>query len=282
LTSVMASGLIATNLVGVMNKRANFHMAPRIVETLGLTPYAYRLYGYLKANIGEREDQSFSADSLTLAHGCRMSAGMVVTAKRELVAAELISIEKETTKYGRIDRIFLLEIWHKNHAMFHQILLEARSPGEQAPEKHVHHMNNPQAQNPKARSPGESVPINKETHNNKATPEGGADAPVDLTFDSFSEAMKTASTKDRQVAILVTMATAYSRGPHPRAGEGAAALLKRVNWDGGYALVCLGRACFARPSGNLFTYAQGIAKNNKGRATRVEPSNDLSRYKGKF
>lgn len=105
---------------------------PNIVDDMGLTPHAYRLYGHLKRVAGS--EGSCWQTTRTLAQACNMSAGMVSKAKAELAAAGLITISKKRIKTNEVDDIHIVDIWAENFARYSQ-----SEEGE--PQKRVHNMN---------------------------------------------------------------------------------------------------------------------------------------------
>lgn len=121
-----------------------FAMLPKVVEYLGLSPYAYRLYCHFKQITGERGKCTRS--TLTLAEECLMSAGSVSNAKRELTSTTppLIRITNIAQPGGIGHRITITDIWGVNHAFFNgecvhmvnakgecvQDMNALRSPGE--------------------------------------------------------------------------------------------------------------------------------------------------------
>jgi len=119
-------------------QRDNFYMTPRIINTLDLSLFAYRLYGQIKDVAGE--DGHCSLGTRALAKACRISIGTVSKAKGALVKAGLIRIEKALRNGGYADTITVVDIWHENHAMYHQVKLPEPAV-EQAP-------NDPQQEDP--------------------------------------------------------------------------------------------------------------------------------------
>lgn len=119
---------------------------PNIIDEMELSVYAFRLYVHIKRVAGETEDGACWQSTKTLASYCKMSAGKVSEAKRELVAAGLITVVKRTNENGAAtDCITIRDIWPQNFAHF-----AARSPGER-PTASV----SPGEQSTAARSPGE-------------------------------------------------------------------------------------------------------------------------------
>ena len=116
---------------GGSTQRDNFIMVPRIIHTLDLDPFAYRVYGQLKDFAGEKG--VCWPKTITLARTCRMSVGKVTAAKKDLVKAGVIRIMKVLIGRQYHDSITLVDIWHRNHAMYHQVALPVKttdSPGE--------------------------------------------------------------------------------------------------------------------------------------------------------
>ena len=96
----------------------NYFKMPRIIETLGLSPHAYRLYGHIKSITGE--DGSCWQNGRTLAAACHLSTGYISLAKRELVDKGLILVTKKVAATAPRDLIKVVGVWHENHAMWHQ------------------------------------------------------------------------------------------------------------------------------------------------------------------
>jgi hypothetical protein len=105
--------------------RRYFFITPNMVDDLGLSVYAFRLYSHLKRVAGETGQCWQSAR--TLAKSCRMSVHAVSSAKRELVEHGLIAIQCEKTPTGGRDyhQISITNVWPKN------VLRYANSPQEQ-------------------------------------------------------------------------------------------------------------------------------------------------------
>ena len=93
-----------------------FTMIPHIVEALDLTPYAFRLYAHLKRVTGENKTGKCWKSTKTLAQACRMSAGSVSNAKKELENTyppliRIISKTKDNTPYHEIT---IIDVWQMN------------------------------------------------------------------------------------------------------------------------------------------------------------------------
>src|SRR5687767_7272558 len=99
-------------------KRAGGHRyrteIPNLIDDMGLSVYAFRLYVALKRVAGDHGRCFLSARQL--AQKCQMSAGAISKAKGELVAAGLIQIEREK-RHGR-DHITIIDLWGANYAHF--------------------------------------------------------------------------------------------------------------------------------------------------------------------
>ena len=111
-------------------KRDNFTMIPNLVGMMELSPYAFRLYFHLKMVTGEGSQEEELEDPSprvcqvpvsTLAKVCHMSRPEVLVAKQELIAAGLISVQPHQNGSRSPQETQVIPIWHKNHAMFHQV-----------------------------------------------------------------------------------------------------------------------------------------------------------------
>ena len=95
-----------------------FCQIPNMVDDIGLSVYAFRLYVHLKRVAGE-EGECWQSTK-TLADNCRMSIGAVVNAKKELIEQRLIDVESmEKAGGGRpYHLIRIADIWPKNMARY--------------------------------------------------------------------------------------------------------------------------------------------------------------------
>lgn len=89
---------------------------PNMVDDMGLSVYAFRLYAHLKRVAGQ--DGVCYQGKRKIAEVCNMSAGMVTKAKRELVDAGLIVIDAGNAAERRPDHITIVDIWRKNFETF--------------------------------------------------------------------------------------------------------------------------------------------------------------------
>lgn len=93
-----------------------FSQIPHLVDDIGISVYAYRLYGHIVRRVGAAGAGKCFESVRNMANNCNMSLGTVVKAKKELVTWELIHIKKVFTpnnKYSH-DEIYLGNIWDKN------------------------------------------------------------------------------------------------------------------------------------------------------------------------
>lgn len=132
-------------------RRENFTMVPNIIDDLDLSPYAVRLYLHLKRVAGDTG--SCYQSGKTISEKCKMSTGMITKAKRELMAAGLISVALMSNGKNIYHDITILDVWKRNSLSHSE---RDRSCGETD------------------RSPGETInnPINNITINNTSSPIG--------------------------------------------------------------------------------------------------------------
>jgi hypothetical protein len=102
------------NLIIDAQERKYFTMLPNVVDDLGLSVYAFRLYCHIRRVTGE--DGKCWQSTETLAKASGMSVHAVVDAKRELAAANLVTIT--TVKRPGGGRAFhvitIRDIWERN------------------------------------------------------------------------------------------------------------------------------------------------------------------------
>ncbi|MBE3144015.1 MAG: helix-turn-helix domain-containing protein [Planctomycetes bacterium] len=121
------------NLIVDLGDRKYFYIIPNLVDDLGLSPFAFRLYCHFKRVAGE--NGRCWQSTRNLADRCRMSVGAVVNAKKELLEQGFIDIEVTKNPKGGIDfhQIKIADIWQRNleHAQeqVHSMNLTS-SPGE--------------------------------------------------------------------------------------------------------------------------------------------------------
>lgn len=148
---------------------------PNIVDDLGLSVYAYRLYGHIRRVAGE-SGECFQSTS-TLARACGMSAGKISDAKkelskprRELSGLPLIRISKRDQPPGILkrkgDSIKIVDVWEANYALYSK-----KSKGKiHTMNDDVHHMTGSVHEARDDRSSGEikKEPIEERTHEERA------------------------------------------------------------------------------------------------------------------
>lgn len=85
-----------------------------MIDDLGLSVYAFRLYVHLKRVAAE--DGTCWQKTGTLANACGMSTGSISKAKQELVSHNLIEITGEKRKHGgrELHHITITDIWEEN------------------------------------------------------------------------------------------------------------------------------------------------------------------------
>lgn len=95
-------------------RRLYFTQLPNLVDDMGLSPYAYRLYGHIKRVTGESGE--CTQGTRTLATACKMSTGAVSAARKELAEAGLITIQYTHNPHGGKNFITMrpVDIWEKN------------------------------------------------------------------------------------------------------------------------------------------------------------------------
>jgi len=112
--------------------KSYFFMIPNLIDEMGLSVYAFRLYCHFKRVTGESGECWQS--TATISEACQMSTGSVSNAKAELAEAGLIRVEKRIAKGGARDSdlITITDIWEKNRSKVQPISLDegGSSPGE--------------------------------------------------------------------------------------------------------------------------------------------------------
>lgn len=182
---------------------SHFSQIPNMVDDMGLTPYAYRLYGHLKRVTGEKGKCWQSTE--TLAKACGMSAGKISESKKELenVWPPLIRVVSKKKDDGQIyHEIVMTDIWKVNNQFYVGVK-----------DEQVHIVKG------LARSPGETYPSRGESKNNpivQEEPTTGAIAPenmpldwkmghnIDITANDLDQ-LKLDTQKARTIADLIDM-----------------------------------------------------------------------------
>ena len=102
------------NLIIDASERKYFTMLPNLIDDLGLSVYAFRLYCHIKRVTGE--DGKCWQSTETLVKACRMSVHSVVDAKRELKDAKLITVKLVKRPGGGRDFhvVTIRDVWELN------------------------------------------------------------------------------------------------------------------------------------------------------------------------
>jgi DNA-binding MarR family transcriptional regulator len=108
------------------SERRYYTMIPNMIDDMGLSPFAYRLYGHFRRVAGEAGGCWQSVT--TLAAICQMSRGMVSRCRQELEEAGLINVTRTDNPHGGRDYITVTvkDIWLLNTMKY------ASSPHEHA------------------------------------------------------------------------------------------------------------------------------------------------------
>jgi hypothetical protein len=91
---------------------------PNLVDDLGLSVYAFRLYVHLKRVCGADPQGRCYQGTRTLAKRCKISMGKISEAKKELLAYKLIEIQTFPPAENRADEVRILDIWRRNFDAF--------------------------------------------------------------------------------------------------------------------------------------------------------------------
>jgi Helix-turn-helix domain len=115
------------------DERKYFALIPNMIDEMGLSPYAVRLYLHIKRRTGEVPGGVCFETSSNIAKICKMSTGSVSNAKKELRAAGLITIAQRKRGHGEFDGhdITINDIWAVNILKY-----TASSSGEQEGSTH--------------------------------------------------------------------------------------------------------------------------------------------------
>ena len=108
---------MATTSYSVPDQGSSHHYRteiPNLVDDMGLSPHAFRLYARLKRVAGDAGKCFYTTKQL--AEHCQMSVGAISRAKQELVAAQLIHIQRQSV-FAR-DEITIVDLWPSNFAHF--------------------------------------------------------------------------------------------------------------------------------------------------------------------
>lgn len=114
--------------------RKYFHMMPNMLDDLGLSAWAYRLYGRLKRLAGESDKEGnegkVKRSSRKLAQDIGCSVGQIVKVKRELAQHRLLgfTFEGKGGRDGTPDEMVLPDIWARNYETYNRSNSERLKP----------------------------------------------------------------------------------------------------------------------------------------------------------
>ena len=117
-------------VVDASNERKYFTMIPNLVDDLGLSIQAFRLYFHLRRVAGE-EGQCWQSTT-TLSQACKTGRGSITRAKAELQAQGLIQITVEKSDRGLPHHVItIVDIWPRNIRYFISTpQVQISTPGE--------------------------------------------------------------------------------------------------------------------------------------------------------
>lgn len=142
----------------VNGERKYFAIIPHLVDDMGLSVWAYRLYGHFRRVAGEDGGACWQS-TRTLADACKMSTGQVAKAKQELVEAGLITITSERGAHGDYHVITITDVWALNMARYSQT--EQTETGERSPhERYRSHHERKRSPHETKKNPGR-IPTHK-------------------------------------------------------------------------------------------------------------------------
>jgi hypothetical protein len=106
----------------IKQKHSHFTMIPNIIDDLGLTAQAFRLYYRVARRSGSNLDAACWENTKSLAKTLRMSKSTIIRAKQELLDAKLITITEKKNPNGgeKYHEISLVELWEINKDFFYQ------------------------------------------------------------------------------------------------------------------------------------------------------------------
>lgn len=192
-----------------------------LADDLGLSVYAFRLYGHIKRRCGANGG-TCTASTRALAEKCKMSVGKVSDSKRELIDAGLISIEKVDGPHGPEDNITIIDIWLRNFEHFSE-QAEAKMKRSQGEHKRSSHerMSSPHE---RKRSPGEpkKEPIEEGTKEEENPPADAGRAPAhhrDVTLTPEGDLEPGEELQDGDTVIIDGQTYTFKATPTGAPGE---------------------------------------------------------------
>lgn len=104
-------------------ERKYFAMIPNLIDDIGLSQKAYRLYGHIKRVTGESGRYLEGVDAM--AKHCQMSKPTAIKAKRELEEHGLIKVVPGKDRTSP-DELVILDVWDRNTGHFDAVKNEER------------------------------------------------------------------------------------------------------------------------------------------------------------
>lgn len=91
---------------------------PNLIDDIGLSVYAFRLYVHYKRVAGANQGGTCRQGTRTLAKACNMGIATISRSKEELIKAGLIEIEKGDPVTNGSDIVTIVDIWERNFRAF--------------------------------------------------------------------------------------------------------------------------------------------------------------------
>lgn len=95
---------------------------PNLIDDLGLSVYAHRLYTHIKRRAGEGEKGACTAGLRGMAKSCGMSLGMAAKARQELLDLGLVRFHVEIVRHkdggGRYEVLTVSDVWSANFTFY--------------------------------------------------------------------------------------------------------------------------------------------------------------------
>lgn len=94
-----------------------WYSMPNLIDDLGLSVWAHRLYSHIKRVCGANGGTCYQG-TRKMADVCKMSMGKVSEAKKELQEVGLIIVQTFPAAERKGDEIQIVDIWSKNFAVY--------------------------------------------------------------------------------------------------------------------------------------------------------------------
>jgi len=191
---------------------------PNLLDDMGLSVYAFRLYAHIKRVAGASENGRCYQGTRTMAEACKMSVGQVSKAKRELLNANPALIEIHPGEKGQSDTIFILDIWQENFARYSGQRCSPSERGCSPDEQGCSPSERGCSPGERKKEPMKKEPWKKKPMKKKVSPNGDMSANADLSiveevFSHWKIVMRHPAaklTKDRREKILARLKEGYS------------------------------------------------------------------------